>query len=168
VSDTPRTSAWWREKVGTSDLYGTMWNEIIEDLAASERSDAIHLEALAESERLRVKTEEWRDELDTECTNRQLRIYELEKKLKALMEPAEDVGALHIRPDGTKWFEAEAVARYIATLRRELEEALGKLAAYEADAREREKKAFMEGWLMKPLLHMANVEEEAFRRYGGK
>jgi len=114
MSDTPRTSAEWRIIVGDAkpplaDTHAfsirTIIEPLISDLAASERSDAIHLEALAESERLRTVAEfdsskwrewcdEWRvraeraeaerDELDTECTNRQLRIYALEADVKAL------------------------------------------------------------------------------------
>jgi len=59
MSDTPRTSAWWRQAFNDDwprecDMVG----DLISDLAASERSDAIHLEALAESERLRAALEE--------------------------------------------------------------------------------------------------------------
>jgi hypothetical protein len=55
VSDTPRTSAWWREKLLTSDLYGSLWDDIIADFAFEEKSHAVTREALAESERLRVE-----------------------------------------------------------------------------------------------------------------
>ena len=60
MSDTPRTSAWWREWFDSdSDVtYRESFKKMLSDLAASERSDAIHLEALAESELLREALEE--------------------------------------------------------------------------------------------------------------
>jgi len=50
VSDTPRTSAWWKSWYPKDGPRDEDWELCVSDLAASERSDAIHLEALAESE----------------------------------------------------------------------------------------------------------------------
>jgi len=57
------TAAEWRKRVRGDDLYGSLWRDVIADLGEMERSYRINLDALAESERLREKAEEERDDL---------------------------------------------------------------------------------------------------------
>jgi hypothetical protein len=82
-------SAWWRDKLDTSDLYGSMWGDVIDCLAAEEKAHAITLGALAESERLRVA----RDHMLDDCGNK---ILALKAKLAAVTldnaRPREVVG----------------------------------------------------------------------------
>jgi hypothetical protein len=57
-----RDSAWWRDKLDTSDLYGSMWGDVIDCLAAEEKAHAITREALAASEAAGQKAEQERDQ----------------------------------------------------------------------------------------------------------
>jgi len=59
MSYTPRTSAWWRAQYpGWPSMSRERMEMLFSDLAEAERGERIHLEALAESERLRVALED--------------------------------------------------------------------------------------------------------------
>lgn len=54
MSDTPRTSAWYLERLARDEMFNII--QLVADFAAEEQCNAVTLEALAESERLRVES----------------------------------------------------------------------------------------------------------------